>query len=376
MNAKGLLMLRTRPPELSEPQALALTRYHRALARKLALSGAALVLLVVPIYQLQELFLVGGITDLCRQHIGWRALPILVALLALTWCSWHKDGYGAPLMLRLLAVSVMTMIFGLFAVNWMTDCNDVERMVRGVIICTFAVTLFSLKGARELIVFFSVPFLVLVAFMQVSGHSALAVVAELFDPLMMFIIAAIASQLLYRTWLAAFIANQQLAEHAATDPLTGLSNRRHIEPQLAAETARAQRHRATFSVLMADLDHFKQVNDRYGHDTGDEVLREVARRLKRMLRTEDRPVRWGGEEFLVLLTDTDADQAAIVAEKIRAALADTPIEVNGHSIDMTISIGLAQHQGEDDPLDLIRRADQALYRAKDEGRNRVCADHG
>ncbi len=366
-------MLRTRTPELSEPQALALTRYHRSLARTLALSAAALVMVVIPVYQLQELLLL-GMPDLWRAHVGWRSLPMIIAVVVLAWCSWHRDGYGAPLLLRLLALSVMAMIFGLFAVNWIADSNDIDRMTRGVIICTFAVTLFSLKGARELVVFFAAPFVVLLVFLQVSGHSVLAAIATLFDPLMMFIIAAIASEVLYRTWMAAFLANQQLAEHAATDSLTGLSNRRHIEPQLAGETARARRHQATFSVLMADLDHFKRVNDRYGHDAGDEVLREVARRLREMLRTEDRPARWGGEEFLVLLTDTELDQAEIVAEKLRAGIADTPIEVNGHSIDMTISIGVAQHQGEDDPLDLIRRADQALYRAKDEGRNRVCAD--
>ncbi len=369
-------MLQTSSSELTESQALALTRHHRALARRLALSAAALVLVVVPVYQLQELFLIDRIADLCRYHLGWRALPMMVALVALVWCSWHKDGFGAPWLLRALALSVMAMIFGLFAVHWITDCNDIERMVRGLIICTFAVTLFSLKGARELIIFFGAPFLVLLVFLQTGRHSVLAVIGTLFDPLTMFIVALIASEVLYRTWLAAFIANQQLAEHAATDPLTGLSNRRHIEPQLQGETARALRHRATFSLLMADLDHFKRVNDQYGHDAGDEVLREVARRIRSMLRTEDRPARWGGEEFLVLLTDTSAEQAEVVAEKIRKAIADTPIEVNGQSVDMTISIGVAQHQGEDDPLDLIRHADQALYRAKDTGRNRVCIDHG
>jgi len=369
-------VLRLHVSELTEPQGLALTRHHRALARNLVLAAAALVLLVVPVYQLQELFLTGGIPELWGVHAGWRAMPLVVALLALAWCFRHPDGYGAPVMLRLLALSVMAMIFGLFSLHWITVSDDIERMIRGIIISTFAVTLFSLRGWRELAVFFALPFFLMLGFMWFRGESLLAVIAALFDPLMLFIIAGIASQLLYRTWLAAFIANQQLAEHAATDPLTGLSNRRHIEPQLQGETARALRHRATFSIIMADLDHFKRINDQYGHDAGDEVLREVANRLKTMLRTEDRPARWGGEEFLVLLTDTDLDQAATVAEKIRAGIADTPIEVNGHSIDMTISIGVAEHTGEDEPLNLIRRADQALYRAKDEGRNRVCADRG
>jgi two-component system, cell cycle response regulator len=364
------------PPELTESQALALARHHRGLARRLVLAAAGLVLVVVPLYQFQEVFQIGGAPELVWSNAAWRLVPISLGIAGLIWCSVRTDGYGAPWMLRLLALGVMTMIFGLFATHWIAGSDQIDRMIRGVIISTFAVTLFSLKGARELIVFFGLPFLVMLATLQVMAHSALVIVAALFDPLMMFIIAAIASELLYRTWLDAFLANQRLAEHAATDPLTGLSNRRHIEPQLEGETARALRHRATFSILMADLDHFKQVNDTYGHDTGDEVLREVARRLRSLLRTEDRSARWGGEEFLVLLTDTDAEQAAKVAEKIRQGIADEPIEFNGHRIPITISIGVAGHAGENDPLEIIRRADQALYRAKDEGRNRVCVDDG
>jgi two-component system, cell cycle response regulator len=360
--------------ELNEKQSLALVRHHRWLARTMLASAAALVLIVVPVYQLQEIFLAGGIPDLWYVHAIWRAIPMLIAMVALAWCWRHGDGYGAPVLLQLLALAVMAMIFGLFTLHWLAGNDELERMVRGLIICTFAVTLFSLRGARDLVLFFGLPFIVMLGFVAIQGQSILGVIAILFDPLMMFIVAGIASEVLYRTWMGAFIANQQLAEHAATDPLTGLSNRRHIEPQLQGETARALRHKTRFSILMADLDHFKLVNDRHGHDAGDEVLREVALRLKGLLRKEDRPARWGGEEFLVLLTDTDAEQAAIVAEKVRAAIADAPVEVNGVAIDMTISVGVATHDGELDPLDLIKRADRALYRAKDAGRNRVCVD--
>ncbi len=358
--------------ELTESQALALRRHHRDLSRRLVIAAAALVILVVPVYQLQELLLAGGLPDMWRAHAGWRAVPVTIAALALVWCKVNPDGYGAPLLLRLLALSVMAMMFGLFALHWLAGSDDIERMIRGVIICTFAVTLFSLRGARELIVFFGFPLLVLLAVMHILGQSIIAIIAVLFDPIMLFLVAALAAEMLYQTWLKAFIANQQLAEHAATDPLTGLSNRRHIEPQLAGETASASRHHSTFSILMLDLDHFKRVNDRFGHDVGDEVLREVGRRLRAMLRTEDRPARWGGEEFLVLLTDTDASQAAVVADKICRAIADTPIQFNDSSVDITISIGIAEFAGESDPLDIIRRADRALYQAKDEGRNRVC----
>lgn len=365
-----------RMPELTESQALALSRRHRELARRLLIVAAALVLLVVLAYQMQEYLLPGSLPGSLWHQGGWRAVPVLMALFALAWSRVHGDGYGATWILRLLALSVMIMMFGLFSFHWLAGSDDIERMARGVIICTFAVSLFSLRGSRELMVFFGLPLLVMLAVMYFLGQSVLMIIATLFDPLMMFVVAAIASEVLYRTWLDAFVANQRLAEHAATDPLTGLSNRRHIEPQLAGETASANRHHSTFSILMADLDHFKLVNDTHGHDVGDEVLREVARRLRTLLRTEDRPVRWGGEEFLVLLTNTDAEQAGIVAEKIRRAIAETPIEFNGVSIEITISIGVAVYCGEHDPLDIIRRADRALYQAKDGGRNRVCIDAG
>lgn len=365
-----------RMPELTESQALALARHHRELARSLLITAATLVLVVVLTYQLQEHLLPGSLPGSLWQQAGWRAVAVLTAVFALAWSQVHKDGYGAIWVLRLLALSVMIMMFGLFALHWMAESGDIERVVRGVIICTFAVSLFSLSGSRELLVFFGFPLLVMLTVMHFLGQSVIMIFGTLFDPVMMFVVAAIASEVLYRTWLDAFVANQRLAEHAATDPLTGLSNRRHIEPQLAGETASANRHDSTFSILMADLDHFKQVNDTHGHDVGDEVLREVARRMRALLRTEDRPVRWGGEEFLVLLTNTDAEQAGVVAEKIRRAIAEAPIECNGASIDITISLGVAEYRGEHDPLEIIRRADRALYQAKDEGRNRVCMDAG
>jgi two-component system, cell cycle response regulator len=367
-------MMRLALPRLNEIDALALTRHHRRLARKLVFAGSALVLLIVPIYQLQELVQADGLPQFWAAHMAWRAVPFSVALIGLAWCFVRTDGYGAPMLLRLLALSVMTMIFGLFALHWMAQAGDLDRMLRGVIICTFAVTLFSLRGARELLLFFGLPFVSMLLVLRLLGQSPLAVILSLVDAVVMALIAVIAAEYLYRTWLDAFLANQRLAEHASTDPLTGLSNRRHIEPQLLGETTRALRHRATFSILMADLDHFKLVNDRYGHDVGDEVLREVARRIRSLLRTEDRPARWGGEEFLILLTDTDADQAAIVAEKLRQGIAEQPVEYKELQIPITISIGVAAHCGEREPIDLINRADQALYRAKHEGRNRVCVD--
>ncbi|QOC22477.1 GGDEF domain-containing protein [Wenzhouxiangella sp. AB-CW3] len=359
-------------PELNQQQSLALATYHQQLARQMLIAASGLVILVVPAYQLQEFFLIGAVPEHWAAHAAWRSLPLLVAVFALAWCSIRGDAHGAPVLLRLLALAVMSMMFGLFAVHWMNDGTQVDRMLRGIIISTFAVTLFSLKGWRELLVFFGLPFVALLAMLQARGYPALEVMTVMFDPLMMFLIAAIGAELLYRTWLDAFLANQKLAEHAATDPLTGLSNRRHIKPQLHSETARARRHGTPYSILMADLDHFKTVNDRYGHAVGDLVLQETARRMRAVVRTEDRIARWGGEEFLILLTECDADQAAIAAEKIRQYMADEPFQCDGHAIPVTISIGVAQHEGAQEPDEVIERADQALYQAKQDGRNRVC----
>lgn len=143
------------------------------------------------------------------------------------------------------------------------------------------------------------------------------------------------------------------------DPLTGLANRRFILTQLGALISGARRHARALSVAIIDVDHFKSVNDRYGHAEGDRVLAEVARCMRTNLRAEDQLGRLGGEEFLALLPDTDAPAAAAAAEKLRASVA--PVGV-------TVSIGWAAWDGER-PEELLRRADDALYAAKAAGRD-------
>jgi diguanylate cyclase (GGDEF)-like protein len=164
--------------------------------------------------------------------------------------------------------------------------------------------------------------------------------------------------------------NQELERLATTDVLTELKNRRSIQLELQAAVSRAARHETALSVLLIDIDHFKQVNDGHGHMVGDEVLQEVVRRLRSRLRLEDSCGRWGGEEFLVLLPDTTGEAAAILAENLRSLVGDAPI--GAAELRVTISIGAAQWRGEA-PDELIRRADAALYDAKAAGRNAVRA---
>jgi two-component system cell cycle response regulator len=163
-------------------------------------------------------------------------------------------------------------------------------------------------------------------------------------------------------------------EMAVTDSLTGLHNRLYLETHLATLFKRAVERRRSLSILMTDIDRFKLINDTHGHDGGDEVLREFARRLRRNVRGSDLASRYGGEEFFIVMPDTDATLAAIVAERIRREVASTPfvINQNGTSVPVTISIGIASVLPKDDNIqNLLKRADEALYDAKASGRNRV-----
>jgi two-component system cell cycle response regulator len=151
------------------------------------------------------------------------------------------------------------------------------------------------------------------------------------------------------------------------DALTGLSNRRAVLTQLAGMVSAARRHGHPLSIAILDLDHFKRINDSYGHKVGDDVLVAAAHAMGTHLRAEDQLGRLGGEEFLVLLPDTDTEAAGHVAEKLRAEVATAPT-----SVPVTVSIGVATWDGEA-PEDLLHRADEALYAAKEAGRDRVLA---
>jgi len=159
---------------------------------------------------------------------------------------------------------------------------------------------------------------------------------------------------------------------ALVDSLTGLANRRSFEETLRAEVARASRYGDSMSVVLADLDDFKRVNDRYGHPAGDVVLKTFAATLRRTVRESDTAGRWGGEEFALVLPSTDSDGALRLAERARAALAAESIELpDGSSIGVSASFGVASFPDWDEPGELLAAADSALYEAKRAGKNRV-----
>jgi len=156
---------------------------------------------------------------------------------------------------------------------------------------------------------------------------------------------------------------------ARTDPLTGLPNRRAFDDDLARRVAEWQRKKNIFCLLMIDIDHFKRLNDRYGHPAGDHVLRSVAEILVRTVRDMDLVCRIGGEEFAVLLPSTNAYDAWRGVERIRSAIAAETFPFDGARIRTTISLGLAAIAPGDDAISLVQRADEALYTAKDAGRD-------
>ncbi len=168
-------------------------------------------------------------------------------------------------------------------------------------------------------------------------------------------------------------ANAKLERLATVDPLTAVWNRRHFLELAGAELGRARRHGRRLSVFLLDLDHFKAVNDGYGHAAGDEVLRVAVSRAREALRTSDQIARFGGEEFAILLPETDLAGAHVVAERVRAAIAGAPVAVEGRTVPITGSLGVAEWDGAEPSIEqTLRRADTALYDAKQAGRNRVC----
>ncbi len=169
-------------------------------------------------------------------------------------------------------------------------------------------------------------------------------------------------------------ANDKLRHMSLTDPLTGLSNRRHLDQQLENSLIQSRDTATPLSLMIADIDHFKQINDTYGHPFGDACLVEVARRIQAEIpETSSTAARLGGEEFVILLEGTPHEKALLTAEAIAAALRNTPVTSEGHETRLTASFGLITTIPESDTsgLDLINRADALLYRAKQNGRDRI-----
>jgi len=182
---------------------------------------------------------------------------------------------------------------------------------------------------------------------------------------------------LYSTCLLIYrnnCASEVLRKLATTDPLTGAFNRRYFMELMAREQRRADRYETTYSILMIDIDHFKRVNDTYGHQVGDHAIQAMAEACKGATRPTDIVARYGGEEFIVTLTHTDQPGAVKVAERLREAASEIAIPTEREALQFTISIGVATYRKKSSVDAIIGRADHALYGAKTGGRNRVCTE--
>ena len=164
---------------------------------------------------------------------------------------------------------------------------------------------------------------------------------------------------------------KQLEDLASTDQLTGLSNRRDMLAKIEHEIFRYRRNKNTFALILCDIDHFKKINDSYGHDAGDYILINVAQSLKETVRNYDTVSRWGGEEFLIILPETDLDGGIQVAEKIRLTIEAKVFYYNQHEIKLTISFGISAFEDNMTIDSCIKKADEYLYVAKKTGRNKI-----
>ena len=183
---------------------------------------------------------------------------------------------------------------------------------------------------------------------------------ELMERLLSLLIYPLRNALLY----------QKAVAEAHRDPLTGISNRAAFDEALSREICSFKRHLTSFSLLVIDIDYFKQINDTYGHITGDTVLRDVAQRIRNTIRRSDEVFRYGGEEFVVLLSNTDAEGAKFIGERIRREIKKQSYGAN-EKIKVTASIGISASNTIRDVGDTLYHADKALYKAKEDGRDRV-----
>ncbi len=167
---------------------------------------------------------------------------------------------------------------------------------------------------------------------------------------------------------------ERLAAEIRTDPLTELANYRHFSQALSQELERTQRSGQPTSLIMLDIDHFKKVNDTWGHETGNKALKHVATIIQQTVRRLDIPCRYGGEEFAIILPDTGTQASVQVAERIRTMIDSSPLPYDEQPIPLTVSAGIATYQlnSSVQQEELIEKADKFLYQAKQEGRNRTC----
>jgi diguanylate cyclase (GGDEF)-like protein len=216
----------------------------------------------------------------------------------------------------------------------------------------------------------SLSITLIVCWLTQTPITSMAIILPIVSPL---IGAPMVTFFTVRTRLQLEAAQRELERLSSTDELTGLYNRRFFLEHALQQLSTPQPIESC--LLLLDLDHFKHINDSYGHEAGDAALRHCALVFEQSVRTIDLLARFGGEEFVVLLPHTPLEQAGAIAERIRARIEKTPLELYGQEIKLSVSIGCGSNRHASDLADLLRQADRALYRAKNSGRNRVEVTH-
>ena len=347
--------------------------HQRRIARRVAVVVAASLLVIIPVFQAFD-YLIYDDSELFGHRNAVLRMPMMALALTVLgfWWSRPHGGWPRPMTL-LLAFGLMTMMVGILGnAHYMDDLLAAQiHAAEGLILVIAAVSVCATRGLRDIPIIYGLPLLALPFVLTHYGVPLAELARHLIYPLAMLVVACIVAELIYQSYAESFLASRRLRQHALTDPLTGLLNRRAMDAELKVAQSRVNRHGEGYALIMADLDRFKRVNDEYGHDVGDEVLLDLGRRLQRSIRAEDRLARWGGEEFLILIQDTNQQDAFLIAEKLRRAVKDTPFVTSAGELPITISLGLALYQKESPVEAVITRADQSLYRAKQNGRNQT-----
>ncbi len=226
---------------------------------------------------------------------------------------------------------------------------------------------------------YGVPFAIFVIGVVAFQEDSDILRTHIINGVIIFIAVLFASSVFYKYAAKDFIYNEMLTEKnkelevlSTIDPLTGLPNRRHFDKQVIYEASINRRYKHIASLLMVDIDHFKALNDSYGHDAGDFILKELAQVFRKSVRESDTVCRWGGEEFMFLLSHTEVDGAKVLAERLRKLVSATAFAYHGTKLSITISIGIAELSNQKDGFEAsYKDADVALYEAKNAGRNCV-----
>lgn len=321
------------------------------------LSGAFAAALANLLISVGHMFVLVGI----QRYLGDRARTgmLLGIILALFVAGLVLEPLRESLGARILVYSVLHLVLSAWAgvLLWRSErpgMRAYHRMAAAVLLGFSAVLLF--RFVEALAPSGAIPL----------GQGDMQTIAFLAAMIFGFLLTMAFAVMLFRE------KQVELADLAEKDPLTGMNNRLSLDSIAEKYMQRAQRQGMPLSIMLFDLDHFKRVNDEFGHQVGDRVLSEIADRIGRIIRGEDVAFRFGGEEFLALLPGASLEQAERVAERLRAAIGDEPVEVGKHRLNLTASFGVVQYlPGKDSWDDCIKRADEALYRAKRGGRDRI-----